>query len=200
MIEHSELARLAAARQTAMLTMPVRPGSDARYTLAVLVLWPEPTIRSDAWRCLVLEGATRWEPAILFASVLTFPALPHDMSDAHPFAPIDVSAPVSYTDVRQLAEATSLASRDRLHVEFSYRKDGHPIEQRAGRAMGLRDGLLSIEDTARNGERRSFRLDRISAFRAVGEVPRWDGAEYRLPSDPKPWGDDPFSGHGEGEE
>ena len=198
MIEHETLARLAAARQTAMLSLPVRAGSDARYTLAVLVLWPEPTIRPDAWRCLVLEGATRWEPAILFASQLATTA--HDTSDAQPFAPIDVSVPVSRTDARQLAEATSLAARDRLHVEFAYRKDGHPIEQRAGRAVGVRDGLLSIEDTARKGERRSFRLDRIAAFRALGEVPRWDGAEYRLPSAPKPWGDDPFAGFGDGEE
>lgn len=198
MIEHSEMARLAATRQTAMLTAPVRPGSDTRYTLAVLVLWPEPTIRPDAWRCLVLEHATRWEPTILFASVLA--RSPADMSDAHPFPPIDVSAPVSRTDVRQLAEATSLASRYRLRVEFSYRKDGHPIEQRSGRAVGVRDGLLQVEDAARRDERRSFRLDRISAFRAVGDVPRWDGADYRPPGDPKPWGDDPFSGHGEGEE
>ena len=48
MIEHETLARLAAARQTAMLSLPVRPGSDARYTLGVLVVVNEEPWEHDS--------------------------------------------------------------------------------------------------------------------------------------------------------
>ena len=199
MIEAATLTRLAAERRPVLVTVPTRPGSDARSHQLILVLWHEPATPEnrravDAWRILVRERDD-WRPAIVQAGEMILVEMRTDGAGAaRPFPPIDVSAPVSRTDARQLAEAACLAGRDRLRVEFSYRKDGHPIEQRAGVASGVRDDLLFVEDGARAGQLRSFRLDRIAAFRAVGEVPRWDGAAYRLPSEPRPWGDDPFAG------
>ena len=206
MIESETMARLAANRQTVVVTHPRRGVQSAqiaplsRVTLAILVLWPVPMTpenkltRTDAWAVLVLERATDWHPAILFAGDLEIHT---PGGDARPFPPVDLAVPVSRTDARPLAESACLAARDRLRVEFSYRKDGHPIEQRAGVAVGVRDDLLFVEDTARVGQLRSFRLDRIAALRCVGSVPTWDGAEYRMPGTPKPWGDDPFAGFGE---
>jgi hypothetical protein len=204
MIEHATMAQFAADRRTTLVKAPLRPGSTNLYTMAVLVLWHEPATmenrhtRPDVWRCLVLEGAVNWRPVILFASDLFAVEVRTDGGELRPFPPIDLTVPVSRTDPRPLAESACLAARDRLRVEFSYRKDGHPIEQRAGVAVGVRDDLLFVEDTARAGQLRSFRLDRIAALRCVGAVPTWDGTNYTTP---RAWtGSDPFAGFGDGEE
>ena len=186
MIEHEAMAKLAADRRTTLVSMPIRRASEARYTMAVLILWHEPATpenrhtRPDVWRCLVLDRATDWRPVLLHAADLALVEMRTDGSeDLRPFPPVDLTVPVSRTDARPLAEAVCLAARDRLRVEFSYRKDGHPIEQRAGVAVGVRDDLLFVEDASRSGQLRSFRLDRIAALRCVGSVPTWDGMEYR---------------------
>ena len=199
MIDERTMMDLAAARQTVLVKAPSRPGGATRITLAILVLWhvaptPENKItRTDGWCCLI-PGAPDAGSTVLFAGDLE---IHQRIENAHPFPPVDLTVPVSRTDARPLAESACLAARDRLRVEFSYRKDGHPIEQRAGVAVGVRDDLLFVEDASHSGQLRSFRLDQIAALRCVGSVPTWDGAEYRLPGTPKPWGDDPFAGFGE---
>ena len=107
MIEASTLARLAAHRRAVLIRVPIRPGSDARTTQLVLPLWPEPAAGTfGSWRCLVLERATTWAPVVFVAGDLDLVEMRTDgTGEAHPFPPIDVAAPVSHGDARQLAEA-----------------------------------------------------------------------------------------------
>lgn len=198
MIESLTLAGLAAARRpVALAAVHPRTPTAPPSMFTAIVLWHEPATletkyqRDDAWRVLI-PGATPADvqTGLVFAAdaLEHAPAPADDLTRADagatPLAPLDLTGSFSSLAPAALLEAVCLLALHRSPVAFRYAKVGEvEYQPRNGRALGTKNGLLFVEDAARQGETRSFRLDRIVGLHvpAGTPVPRWDGARYVAP-------------------